>query len=204
MKFSSTVANRFSWLNLRPAPVTPLAASTITPCALDHAGCHERLEGQRGGRDVAPGRGDEPGPLELVAVLLGQPVHRVGQQFRLVVLEPVERRVLRAVLQAVRGREVDDAADMADQLRRQRHARLVREPEEHQVESAGALDVERLEDQPGVGAGERRVQRRGWDARLRVAGGVDHVEVGMLRGEAQQLGAGVARRPDDADADHAA
>ena len=38
------------------------------------------------------------------------------------------------VLQPVGGREVDDAADLADELRRQRHARLVRQAEEDDVE----------------------------------------------------------------------
>ena len=90
---------------------------------LDQALLHERGQGQRGRRHVAAGGGDQPRPLEVGPVELGQPVHRVGQQLGLVVREAVPPRVQGGVLQPEGGREVDQAADLAVEAGRERHAR---------------------------------------------------------------------------------
>ncbi len=66
----------------------------MTPVGLDHAALDERAQRQRGRRDVAAGGRDQARALQLVAVQLGQPVHGLGEQRRLVVLEAVVRRVL--------------------------------------------------------------------------------------------------------------
>ena len=50
------------------------------PGALDEPGVEQRGEGERRRRDVAAGRGDEPGADELLAVPLGQAVHGLGEQ----------------------------------------------------------------------------------------------------------------------------
>ena len=80
----------------------------------------------------------------------------------------------------------------------------MREPQEDEVEPARTLEVERLEDEVGVGGAEARVQVGGAEAGLGVTGGVVDLEVGMVRGEPQELGAGETRRTDDADAYHVA
>ena len=96
----------------------------------------------------------------------GQPVDGLGEQRRLVVLEPVVGRVLRGVLQPVGGGEVDDAADAPDELRRERHRRLVRQAEEDHVEPVDLIGVERLEHEPRIGAGQARIERRRGDTGL--------------------------------------
>ena len=169
--------------------------------ALDEAGVEQRRQGERGGRDVAAGRGDEPGADQLLAVALGQAVGGLGEQGRLVVLEAVPLRVQRGVLEPVGRRQVDDAADPSDELRREGHRRLVREAEEHDVEPVDAVDgvvVGGRQLEVGVGGGQRRVQRGGGRAGLRIGRRHRHVEARVAGQQAQQLGAGVARRPDDA------
>ncbi len=169
---------------------------------LDRTLAHEGRQGEARRRDVAARRGDQPGALELAAVQLGQPVDRLGEQLRLVVLEPVPAGVQAGVLQPVGGGEVDDAADPPDELRGERHRRLVGKPEEHEIELAGPIDVERLEHEVGVARRQARVERGSRGAGLAVAGGVPHVELGVLGAEAQELGSRVARGADDADCDH--
>ena len=91
---------------------------------------------------------------------------------------------------------------MADELRRERHRRLVRQPEEHEVEAPHAIEVERLEHEVGVRRRQPRVEVGGAHAGLRVGRRDDHLVLGVLRGDAQELGAGEPRRADDADAEH--
>ena len=140
MKFSSTVQNALVGVGDRPAPDTPLAASTISPVGSIEPGVEQRRERERRRSDVATGGGDEAGALELGPVSLGQAVDRLGEQLGLVVLEPVPLRVQRGVLEAERRRQVDDAADPADELRRQGHRGLVREAEEHDVETVDGVE----------------------------------------------------------------
>ncbi len=91
---------------------------------------------------------------------------------------------------------------MPEQLRHDRLAGAVGQPEEHQVEPVDGGGVVGRERQVGVGGPEARVQVRDRGAGLGVAGGHPHVEVGVLRAQAQQLRAGEPGRPDDADVDH--
>ena len=130
---------------------------------------------------------------------LGQAEHRCREQIRLVVVEPVPRRIQRGVLQPERRREVDQAADLAVQLRRQRHRRLVWETEEDDIEALGFGRVELVEDQVRVMGRQARVQRTGQRACLAVAGRIHHVEVRVLRAQSQQLGARVPGCTDDSD-----
>ena len=202
MTSSSTVQNIDVCLSARPAPLTPVIESTITPVGSIDTGLDQRRQRQRRRRDVAAGRGDQRRLLQVLAVQLGQPEHGRGQQLGLVVGEAVPRRVQRRVLQPVRRREVDEAADLAVQLRRQRHRRLVRQAEEDDVEPLGHRRVELVEHEVGVARREARVQGAGQRAGLAVAGGVDDLEVRMLGAQPEQLCAGVARRTDDANSLH--
>ena len=133
------------------------------PGALDEAGVEQRGERERRRGHVAAGRGDESGADEVLAVALGQPVDGLGEQLGLVVLEAVPLRVQRGVLQPVGGREVDDAADPAHELRGERHRRLVGQAHEHDVEPVDGGDrgvVGGHERKVRVRRGQRRVQRR--------------------------------------------
>jgi hypothetical protein len=121
---------------------------------------------------VTTGRRHQSGAAQVVTVELGQPEGRGGQMLGLVVLEPVPGGVERRVAQPVGRRQVDHAPDLADQVRHDRHARLVRKTQEHDVVAVDPSGIELLEDQIGVGGGDARVQRAGQGARLRVAGGV--------------------------------
>ncbi len=169
---------------------------------LDQPRLHERTERQHRRRDVAAGGGHQRCALQLRAMQLGESVHRVRQQPELIVFEPVVRRVLGGLLQTVGRGQIDDTPDVADQLRNHRQRRLVWETEEHHVEAAGALDLERLEDEVRVDPRQAGVQLGRSRSGLRVARRVHHVEVGMLSCDAKELGAGEPGRTDDADFDH--
>ena len=168
---------------------------------LDQAGVDERAQRQRRGGDVAARRGNQPGALQLVAVQFGQPEHGLGEQFGLGVLEAVVGRVGGRILQPERRREIDDTADVTDQRRRELHRSAVREAEEDQIEPEQSLRVELAEHEVGIGDFERRVQVGGAAPGHRVARRQPDVELGVLRGQSQQLGAGEPRCPDDPDGD---
>ena len=80
--------------------------------------------------------------------------------------------------------------------------RLVGQAEEDDVEPVDPVGVEALEHEVGVGHGQARVELGRRRAGLAVAGGAHDVEIGCWAQQPQQLGARVARRPDDPDADH--
>ena len=106
------------------------------------------------------------------------------------------------VLQPVGRREVDDAADLADQLRRQRHRSpraAARGTRRRGRRRAPASNSSKHEVRVGGRRGSGTASPAGVPA-WRVAGGVDDLEVGVLGAQAQQLGARVARRADDPDA----
>ena len=90
---------------------------------------------------------------------LRQPIHSLGQQLGLIVGEVVPLGVRVGVLQAERRREVHDAADVIDQLRRGGQAGGVREAQEDDVETVHSLGFEGLEHKAWVRRAERRVQR---------------------------------------------
>ena len=117
--FSSAAAKVVCGFGGRPAPVTPEAASTMTPVGLDQAGPHERGERQRGARRVATGHGHQIGARELVAEQLGDAVGGLGQQLGRRVLLVVPLGVERRVLEAEVGGGVDDPLDPSPQLRDQ-------------------------------------------------------------------------------------
>jgi hypothetical protein len=169
---------------------------------LDHAGLDQWRQRQRGGRDVASGGRHHRGFLEVLAMQLRQPEHGLGQQLGLIMGEPVPSWIQRGVLQAERRGQVDDAADLAVQLRGQRHRCLVRQTEKDHVETNGPRRVELFEDQVGVACRQARVQAAGQSSGLAVTRGVDHLEVRMLGAQTKQLGSRVARCTDDADSFH--
>ena len=144
------LVNTLVSVGARPAPVIPVSVLTTMPVVSIEAGLDERPQRQRRRRHVAAGGGDEAGALQLGAVQFGQAEHGLFQQVELGVLEPVERRVGSRVLQAERRRQVDDAADVADQRRREFHRGAVRQPEEHEVEPVDRRGVELGEHQVGV------------------------------------------------------
>ena len=144
------------------------------------AGVEQRRERQRRRRDVAAGRGDEPGALQLGAVQLGQAVHGLGEQLGLVVLEAVPARVQR------RRPSAGNAADRSTTqptLPTSCGASAMRascgSPRNTTSRPSAARRVELLEHEVRVGDGQRRVQVGGQRAGLRVAGGEDELEVGM-------------------------
>jgi hypothetical protein len=74
--------------------------------------------------------------------------------------------------------------------------------EEDEIEPVGAAGHELVEHEVGIPRGQAGVQRGRARTCLRVAGGEHHLEVGVLRAEPQQLGAGVPGCADDADSNH--
>ena len=144
--------------------------------------------------------GDQPGAFQFRAVQLREPEHRFGEQLRLRVFEAVELRVRGCIGEPEGGREIHDAADRSHERGRQLHRRVVREAEEHQIESAHRVDVELAEHEVRIPELERGVQLGGSAARHRVAGGDPELEVGVLRDQPEQFGTGEAGCSDDSDA----
>ena len=66
MKSSSTVQNCVLSVSFRPAPDTPLAASTTMPVRPDDARPDEGGQGQGRRRHVTAGRGHQFGPEQLL------------------------------------------------------------------------------------------------------------------------------------------
>ena len=117
MKSSSTAPKCSRSLRPRPAPETPLAASTTIPVvSISPARANGASgEGRRG--RVAAGRGDERGAGEVGPEQLGQAVDELVEQRRGVVRFAVPGRVERGVVQPEVGGEVDDRAYPADEGR---------------------------------------------------------------------------------------
>ena len=195
---SLTSPNIRSGFASRPAPETPLLASTTRSSI--RPGARERREREERGGRVAAGRADDGDRrvderLELGAVELGQPVDRDVEEVGVRVLEAVPARVVGRVAEAEVGPEVDDRGAGLDDARDDARGRAVGEGEEDGVDSGSEASTTQ------AGVGEVRV-----DAVERVAVAVAALEaddrhVRVAGQEADQLGADVAGRPDDADPD---
>ena len=169
---------------------------------VDHPCLDQRCERKGCRRHVAARRSHQRGFFQVFAVQFRQTEHRGRQQLRLVVVESVPLRVQRSVLQSERGRQIDEAANLAVQLRGEGHRCLVGQAEEHDVEPLCLCRVELVEHQVGVPRGQARVHPAGQRAGLTVAARVDHVELRMLGTQPQELCSGVTRCADDADSLH--
>ena len=188
-----------SALASRPAPETPLLASTttssISPARASGASARMRRRG------VAARRGDDPhvGARrrrgELGAVQLGQPVDGRRQQVRARVLEAVPARVVGRIAQPEVRPEIDH---------RQPRARAGRRPARRRRRGAGQED--RVE---AVGQRRRRCEAGGGEVRdgstrsARPRGRAPerhHAAPRMPREQAHQLATAVARGADDHDA----
>ena len=134
---------------------------------------------------------------ELGAVQLGQAVDGVARGARARVLEAVPARVVGRVAQPEVGPEVDDRGAVGDEVRDEAGRRAVREGEERGVDLG-----QRVPDRE-VGRGEVRVVAADRIVVAVAAGEPDDVDVRMARQQPDQLGADVAGRADDADADPA-
>ena len=73
MKSSSTALKWVWGLGARPAPETPLAASTTTPAGSMAPSLTRGAMADRGRRRVTPGRRHQGGPGQLVTKRLGMP-----------------------------------------------------------------------------------------------------------------------------------
>ena len=170
----------------------------MMPCAVDETGVEQRRQGERRGRHVAAGRGDEPGALQVGAVALGQAVDGLGEQVGLVVLEAVPLRVQR------RRRCSRNAADRSTTQptrptscgTRAIDASCGRPRKTTSTPSDGG-DGRTAAVERWVGRGERRRQVGRPAPGLRVGGGHDDVELGMGGEQAQQLDAREAGCADD-------
>ncbi len=187
--------NRLGSLSPRPRPDTPEAAWTTRPSGDGEARGQERREREDRGRRVAAGDRDPD--------VRGEPVtEQLGQAER----EPVEQRrcgVRRAVPLLVRrggqpevGAEVDDVPDASEQVGHETLRLAVRQREERDVDAVHHGGVPRLEDQSLIRGRQRRVQVGDRRAGVRRRDGPGRPELVVAREQAQQLGAGVPRRPD--------
>ena len=199
MKSSSTVQNGVVGVGARPAPETPLAASTMSAGRLDQPGVEQRGERQRRRRHVAAGRGDQPGALRARrggaragrtrprrAARAGRARSRTtaGTARRPSAgTRPTGRRRSRRAPTSCGASAIDASCGQAeeDDVERRRRRR--------------ASNV--VSSEVRVGRGERRVQVAGRRAGLGVGGGDDDLEVGVGGEQAQQLGAGEPGRADD-------
>ena len=192
MKSSSTVPKwRFS-LGARPAPDTPLAASTTRraeasrrltvprPRYGQHPRLHQRCQGQDGRRRVATRGGDELGRAQLLPMQLRQAVDEVAQQLGGGVGLAVPGRVERGVLEAEVGGQVDDDADLGHQIGHQVLGLAMRQGHEHQVQAVQLRRVGRGVGEVGIGGSQgrgvvgHRLPRRGrrpWPPPLRAQDG---------------------------------
>jgi hypothetical protein len=139
---------------------------------VDGTSPHERGEGERPCRDVAPGCGDEPGTVEIRAEELGQAVRETGEQLRAGGAPRVPLRVERGVLQP----EVGCRSTMGPHASRRAGTSSWLLPcgrhEEHEVRPSTALGRGRRtrgRDRPAPGSG----RPCGEGARPGVTGG-DH------------------------------
>ena len=114
---------------------------------------------------------------------LRQSVDGPPEQFWLIVREPVPARVCRDVLQSEGCREVDDAADVVDELGNDCERRLVREAEEYEIETrlADRFDVERLKFELGEGRRQRRGEVRRHRSGIAVCGGDGQLDIRVRR-----------------------
>jgi hypothetical protein len=132
-------------------------------------------------------------------VELGEPVDEPVEEFGRGVGLAVPGRVQLGIVEAeVRG-QVDDGAHPSDELGHQVLALAVGQSQKDEVEPVEHVGIRRRIGQSRVGGGQGR--RVGGDHSPGVAPcrGHGHVECGMVGAQAEQLDAGIARRPDDSD-----
>ena len=184
----------------RPAPLMPVMLLTTMPVGSISARGHQRRERQRGGGDVAAGRGDEAGALQL-----GRGTARAG------------RTPPRRAAPAGRARSRTTCGYSEASFSRYAAERSTTQPTLPTSCGASAMLAScgrprNTTSNPSTRAGSNSSKTRsgyaaarlgyssaGQRAGLGVAGRVGQLEVGVLGAEPQQLGAGVARRADDRD-----
>ena len=121
-KFSVTSQKLVFRLGLRPAPLTPdLASQTMPAGAVDHAGFHQRPDGQIGGGRIAAGIGDQARAGDAPAAEFRQSVDGLGEQFRLRVGFLVPGGVVLGSAEAEGAAQIDDAGAGVEHDGRQFH-----------------------------------------------------------------------------------
>ena len=167
------------------------------PARLDEALFHQGRERHRRSRDVAPGRGDEPGARKLMPRQLRHSVDEAAEQLRSPVLEPVPDRVQRGVLEAEVAPEVDHERDACCERRNQVLGPTRRQGDEDGVQSR----TSRLH--PGARTASRHIREQGSGRALPPGCPLScrlaplDLEAWVTRQQAQQLGSEIARRPRD-------
>ncbi len=202
MTSSSAVQNSEACFRPRPAPLIPVMLSTTTPVVSISPACTSGASASVAAVTWQPGVAISSASLSWLRCSSGRPNTARSSSSGWSCSKPYHVGYSEASFSRYAAERSTTQRTRPTSCGRQGHARLVRQPEEHHVGRAGASDVELLEHQVRVAAGEARVQRRGQRAGLGVAGGVDHLELGVLGAQAQQLGAGVTRRADDRDLQH--
>ena len=184
------------------------AGATHARLAVDHDALEPRQPALEQGRrredradGIAAGRGDERGRRDRLAVQLRQSVDRLREPGRIDVGRLVPGRVVRGVVQAVVGREVDHLPAL---LAQDGHGLLrlhVRQGEKRDVAHARQpLGIELVE--PDVGeAAQVRIDRTDRLAGEPLGGHADDRHPRVHEQEPQQLGAHIAAGAGDRDAD---
>ena len=169
---------------------------------IDQPGLRDRHERQQRRRRIAAGTGDKPRAPYLVAIELRQPVDRFLLQRRRTVLMAVPFGVDRHVGEAKIRRHVDHLHLRvcgehrgSDLLRG-----AVRQPAEDGVELR-PVDLLPFDEGRQVEHEEMRKDLRHRLAGMGVGGERRDLHVRMARGEAYQVGAGIAGRAENADPD---
>ena len=148
-----------------------------------------------------PGVATRRAPGSCVAVQLGQAEHRLGEQLRLVVLEPVPTRVRARRPSAGRpptGRR--RTPTLPTSCGASAMLASCGSPRNTTSRPSTRSGSNSSNTRSGYAAVRLGYTRAGERAGLRVAGGEHELERRVLRDQPQQLGAGVARRADDGDA----
>ena len=204
MKSSSTAQNAV--VGFGPPARAGHAAGGVDDDAarLDQPGPQQRGQGQRGGGDVAAGRGDQGGAARARrgTARAGRRRSSASSSGRRVVLA-VPLRVERGVLQAEVGGQVDDRADPPAQVGHER-------PATRRGAGRGTRGRGRRTASGRTGRRPGRRRRRPGSGRASATGVPAWVSPvasatsssGWPAQQPQQLGAGVARRADDADRGH--
>ncbi len=188
-------------LRLAPCPGHARGAVGDQVRRVDQLVLEQRRVAQLHRGRVAAGVADEAGLLDGLAVDLGQAIHRLGQQIGAAVRHAVPLLKFSQVLQAEISGQVDHLDARGQQLARLRHGHAMRRGEEHDVAGFQIGFVRRHErqvnmaTQAGVHVGDRHASF------LAAGDGLD-LDLGVLRQQAQQFDARVARATNDADLDH--
>ena len=166
------------------------------PLRRDDARLHERRDGERDRRRVAPRVRDEPGAGEPRARELGEPVARLGEELGRGVREPVPGRVVGGIGEPERAGEVHHAGAAGEELRREPRGHVGRRRQEDDL-ALGVLGLGEREVAQRRGGASERQARAGGLLRPAVRVQLRHAHVRVAREEPRQLEAGVAGRPDD-------